>query len=77
MTKAIIMKFINSPKKVPQPILTGPRVKIAAFQSPPGIKTAIIGIMILSTIDLIKAVAQHPWWTRLLNQPLYTLSRNP
>ena len=58
-TNAIIMKFISSPRKGPQLITMGPIARVAVFQAPPGIKTVIIGMMMLSmvhlyTIDVLK-----------------------
>jgi len=38
----------------------GPIARVAVFQAPPGIKGVIIGMMMLSTIDLIRAVDAIP-----------------
>ena len=55
----MIMKFRNSPKNAPQPILNGPMVNIAVLQAPPGINGAI-GIIMLSTNDFTKVVIAAP-----------------
>ena len=59
-TNAIIMKFISSPRKAPQPSTIGPISIVAVLQAPPGIKGVMIGIIMLSTKDFIKAVDAIP-----------------
>lgn len=59
-TSAIIMKLISSPKNAPQAIENFQKESVAVFQAPPGINGVSIGIIILSTRDLINDVEATP-----------------
>ena len=52
-TNAMMIKFINSPRKAPQLINIGPIPNVAVRQAPPGIKGVILGMTMLSTKDFI------------------------
>lgn len=60
ITNAIMMKFISSPRKAPQPNTIGPSSRVAVFHAPSGTKGVMSGIMILSTSDFIRAVDAIP-----------------
>jgi len=60
ITNAITIKLINSPKKEPHPMNIGPKVNVAVFHAPPGIKGVITGMIMLSTKDFTNAVAAIP-----------------
>jgi len=54
------MKLTNAPKKAPHPNTTGPNLTVAVCQFPLGIKNVTIGIITLSTSDLIKLEEARP-----------------
>lgn len=54
------MKLIIAPRKAPQPITIGPRIRLASCQAPPGINGVRIGIIILFTKDCMRVVAATP-----------------
>ena len=59
-TNAIIAKLIRSPMNCPTPQLKGPAVSMNVFSTPPGIAGEIVGMIMLSTSDLISVVAATP-----------------
>lgn len=56
----MITKLMIAPTNAPHPMTIGPRLTVAVCHAPPGIKGVMIGIMTLSTSDLIRLVAATP-----------------
>jgi hypothetical protein len=59
-TIAITTKLIHSAKNGPIPRLTGPKARVAVFQSPDITKAPINGMILLSINEFTRAVAGAP-----------------
>ena len=71
-TRAIIIKLIHSAKNGQILRLTGPKARVAVFQSPDGTKTPINGMILLSTNDFTRAATGAPMINATVWATLYS-----
>lgn len=70
----MMTKLMTAPRNAPHPITIGPSLNVAVCHCPPGIKGVMIGIMTLSTSDLIRLVAATPMMNAIASPiTLYSL----